>query len=155
MAFLTPLFISFGLISIVRTTQLATEDAKIRSLADILQLLMDRHPGLEIKVEFEDDVRQQTTTFSSTAKPTPSVASQPTLSFDEINRANENIVSKLIQNTNKLEDVLKWLNKLDSLIDKQLHQRELSFTTLLPSTNQSEFSYGEEEESVSRLLSVV
>ncbi|KAI6237278.1 hypothetical protein M3Y95_00248300 [Aphelenchoides besseyi] len=155
MAFLTHLFTLFALISIVRTTQLATEDAKIRSLADILQILMDRHPGLEIKVEFEDDVRQQTTTFSSTAKPTTSVTSQPTLSLDEINRANENIVSKLIKNTNKLEDVLKRLNKLDSLIEKQLHQREFSTTTQLPSTNQTEFSSGEEEENVSRILSVV
>ncbi|KAI6223672.1 hypothetical protein M3Y99_01442200 [Aphelenchoides fujianensis] len=89
----------------------------INSLADILQLLMERHPGLEIRVEFEEDDRKETPAASTTERST-AAAVAPIAT-----RANAGLVAKLTKNADKLEDVLQRLAKLEAALAAQIRRQ--------------------------------
>ncbi|KAI6223687.1 hypothetical protein M3Y99_01436400 [Aphelenchoides fujianensis] len=116
----------------------------INSLADILQLLMERHPGLEIRVEFEEDDRKETPAASTTER-TAAAAIAPIAT-----RANAGLVAKLTKNADKLEDVLQRLAKLEAALAAQIRRQAEPV-----GANQIEVASGEEDDEDAEIKSLL
>jgi len=106
------------ILAIYVNTNLSVElkNEENKSLADILKLV-NQHPGLEIRVEFDDD-EVNPPKISQPESPAESETSTISLA-KELNQTSTNILEKLNKTALKLDEVLKRLNKIEKLFQEK------------------------------------